>query len=1012
MKYFGLLDEFSDKEIIIQDRIKAELIGEGENKVTIRFPHQDVNYKDAVAFALLDSHNKYLWYKDTKINSDLCTINFDGFDYLQIDYVPLRFKLYLVFQGNGHLTFCRLYSKSIKDEYRLTKDKRLLYYSSISSAEYRKEEVNLITNITTSGYFGFILINKSSRVDYIVSNTVDNFKIYQDDFCFDVTLEKISKFTNFGVSFKSALPNVNTIYDFKPTLVRDMGDRFVLECRLPRTYFQGIKPDVFNLHTYYDIDGERYYSTVQIKDKENYENILELSATDKLQHRTLIDEITFTATESYKLQFSTILPYNGVEITPENTAKRILFSPNFVAIRVFYGAQSVDQLGQYRISLYTDLSGISDLSVFAHCTSIKEKIILDVTEFNPKKNEFIVDFSAFKEAMEDITSRTYSICVAFSYNGYMYCGKVSAPDYKEDESKKYLQEVETLTIKDTIAVVEPMYGSNGTFYVRVKDRLSLFKDKVSVSYQKAYFKDKYLYIVTDITNNKEHFTGYALSYRFKDSEDRRIYYTSAELIPSGDNTHLRGRFDLSKIELQKSVWDVYAVFNDGRTAYFANVYVDKRQMYDYLYHKSMSENFYRFSNKEDTDILFPYFTTRDTLAFMIRQISPCDSRKFKMKEILAVCCHKVLKWYYNHKNITLVYERKSQTAQDNGYYFFKHCMEHRVGKRLKSKICYVIDPSSPDYKNVEPYKDNVLNFMSFKHMIYLLGAKNLVYTYSKNDCYIWRPNNSVIAERIRFKKHIFLQHGVTSLKRIDKFYGKGKAGDTDVFVVSSKKEREIVNKWFGYSKEQTPITGLARWDALKDKSNGSNEIALVPTTRNWLDDVPSEKFLDSDFYNRYIELLNSAELKTILANNDLELNFCINSKYKDYFTSDKIDNKRIHISVIGEKPLNEILMKSKLLITDYSSVCYDMLYMCKPVLFYQFDYEKFINSVGTYINMDKDLMGDRSISIIDLCNDINKMAKSNFRLPYEYKLMRDNSFTYFDRNNSLRIIQELKKVME
>ena len=52
----------------------------------------------------------------------------------------------------------------------------------------------------------------------------------------------------------------------------------------------------------------------------------------------------------------------------------------------------------------------------------------------------------------------------------MYCGKVSAPDYKEDESKKYLQEVETLTIKDTIAVVEPMYGSNGTFYVRVKDR--------------------------------------------------------------------------------------------------------------------------------------------------------------------------------------------------------------------------------------------------------------------------------------------------------------------------------------------------------------------------------------------------------------------------------------------------------------------------------------------------------------------------------------------------------------
>lgn len=1011
MNYFGLLDEFSKKEIILQDRIKAELIGEGNNKITIRFPQQDVNYKDAVAFALLDSHNKYLWYKNCSVNSDLCTVDFDDFDYLKINCVPLRFKLYIVFEKGDTLTFCRLYSKSIKDEYRLTHDKRLLYYSSISSSNFRGEEVNLVTNITTSGYFGFILINKSSRIDYIVNNTVDNFKIYQDDFCFNVYVEKIQNYVNYGVCFKSAVLNNDTVYDFKPYMVHDMGDHYVLECRLPRTYFGDIKPDVFNLFTFYDIDDERYYVSVKIKDKEDYLKILNISEKDKLQHKTSINEISFTATESYKLQFSTILPYDGVEITPENTAKRILFSPHFVATRMFYGTQSVDNLGRYRISLFTDISNVRDLCVFAHCTSIKEKIILDIKEFDAKNNEIIIDFSAFKELKEDITSRTYSICIAFSYNGYMYCGKVSTPNYKKSRDSKHLKEVETLTVKDTIAVIEPMYGVNGTFYVRIKDRLTLYKDKVKVLYQKAYFKDKYLYIVTDITHNKENFTGYALSYRYKDSEDRRIYYTSGELIPSGDNTHLRGRFDLSKIELQRSVWDVYAVFNDGKTAYFAGVYVDKKQMYDYLYHKSMTENFHRFSDKPDTDILFPYFTSRDTLAFMIRQISPCDSRKFKMKEILAVCCHKALKWYYSHKNITLVYERKSQTAQENGYYFFKHCMSHRSGKRLRSKIYYIIDSSSPDYKNVEPYNKNVLPYMSFKHMVYLLGAKNLVYTHSKNDCYIWRPNNSVIAERIRFKKHLFLQHGVTSLKKVDDFYGKDKAGDTDIYIVSSKREQNIVNKYFGYSKGQTPITGLPRWDALRDKSYNSNEITLVPTTRDWLVDVTRDKFLDSDFYAKYMELLNSAELKTTLAKYDLKLNFCIDEKYKEYFVNDKIDNSRINICVIGTIPLNEILMRSKLLITDYSSVSYDMIYMNKPVLFYQFDYEKFVNSVGTYVNMDKDLIGDRSFTVIDLCNDINKMAESGFRLPYEYKLKRDNSFTYFDRNNSLRVIQELKKLM-
>ena len=42
-----------------------------------------------------------------------------------------------------------------------------------------------------------------------------------------------------------------------------------------------------------------------------------------------------------------------------------------------------------------------------------------------------------------------------------------------------------------------------------------------------------------------------------------------------------------------------------------------------------------------------------------------------------------------------------------------------------------------------------------------------------------------------------------------------------------------------------------------------------------------------------------------------------------------------------------------MLITDYSSVSWDIYYMEKPILFYQFDLEQYNETNGSYIDMDK-----------------------------------------------------------
>ena len=53
-----------------------------------------------------------------------------------------------------------------------------------------------------------------------------------------------------------------------------------------------------------------------------------------------------------------------------------------------------------------------------------------------------------------------------------------------------------------------------------------------------------------------------------------------------------------------------------------------------------------------------------------------------------------------------------------------------------------------------------------------------------------------------------------------------------------------------YDDEEVVITGLSRWDVLEDKSKSKEkkEILLMPTWRPWLDDVPEEEFINSDYY--------------------------------------------------------------------------------------------------------------------------------------------------------------------
>lgn len=328
----------------------------------------------------------------------------------------------------------------------------------------------------------------------------------------------------------------------------------------------------------------------------------------------------------------------------------------------------------------------------------------------------------------------------------------------------------------------------------------------------------------------------------------------------------------------------------------------------------------------------------------------------------------------------------------------------------KKRIYYVIDKNSPDYSSLQPYKKQVLHFLSLKHMIYLMSAQILVSSDTKAHAYAWHSPDSVYRNMLKRKKNIFLQHGVIAFKMCHQGLKKRSVNGSACFVVSSDVEKKIILDYFGYQEDEILVTGLARWDVLEDKSAGEpRQIILMPTWRNWLEEVTEEVFKESQYYQHYMELLNHPLLQEALTKHKILLNFYIHPKFREYLGAFQTKNSNIRLIPFGEEPLNELMMRCSMMITDYSSAVWDVFYQGKPVLFYLFDLDMYQEIQGSYIDMETESFGDTAHTPEELAAFILEYANHGFQEKPQYAEMRKQQIRYIDDQNSARIYKEIIK---
>lgn len=394
-------------------------------------------------------------------------------------------------------------------------------------------------------------------------------------------------------------------------------------------------------------------------------------------------------------------------------------------------------------------------------------------------------------------------------------------------------------------------------------------------------------------------------------------------------------------------------------------------------------------SKEKILMVTPYFTfKKNNLAFSVNSINK-DNYNY-MKNVMR------FSWFfrllYSKKNIWIIGELDYK-AQDNGMTLYNHIRKEHSNKN----VYYVIRENSLDKKNLVD-KKNVINFHSKKHILYMLIAKKIVTTHHPE--YIFPSKLDKYKKKVNGTK-IFITHGVFGVKNMYKNYGNYVNGfKIDHITANSDREKNIFINDLKYGKEQITVTGMPRLDTLfSDDIKPTKDILIMPTWRDWL--LSTTDFTKSEFFIRFKELLLNKYMKEMVKKHKLSITLCLHPNFRQYTESFKIDN--IKLVYQGEENVQELIKSHALMITDYSSVAFDFSFLKKPVIFYQFDLNRFTDISKSHIDIPKDLPGDCVENINEVINKVKYYVENDYKTMYNSQ--SNKLIKYYDRNSSERVYE-------
>lgn len=381
-----------------------------------------------------------------------------------------------------------------------------------------------------------------------------------------------------------------------------------------------------------------------------------------------------------------------------------------------------------------------------------------------------------------------------------------------------------------------------------------------------------------------------------------------------------------------------------------------------------------------------------------------DKVRFLINMTIAFFMYPFNKSKFKGRNIWLIGGHAGDIYNDNSKFFYEYMLkEHK-----DVEIYWIINKDSKVFDRIPGKK---LERGSVENYLYYYNAKAIIFSHSPSADIA--PFNFIVPVLNRFHKNVvkvYLNHGTISFKKRKPMNGAFKKQIDDLIksyeiaTASSEFEKEVMTNDWGMSDSSVCIVGNARYDNLPTKEKApTRDILYTPTWRDWIK-FDSGKFTDSEYFKNIMEFLNDEELNRILQEKDIKIKFYLHHLMHEFIEDirENISGKQIVFLDKGVTLADEI-KGSAANITDYSSVAIDFLYMNRPILFYQFDIDKYKEEVDSYIDLDNGMFGSIAYNKNDAVQKLIEIIESDFEVKQDQKNERDNFFKYNDNKNCDRI---------
>jgi hypothetical protein len=366
-----------------------------------------------------------------------------------------------------------------------------------------------------------------------------------------------------------------------------------------------------------------------------------------------------------------------------------------------------------------------------------------------------------------------------------------------------------------------------------------------------------------------------------------------------------------------------------------------------------------------------------------------------------------------------VFMDRIDSANDNAEHVYKRVR----ATRPDINAWFVIENGTADWRRLRGERlGRMIPHGSLRWKLLMLNARHFLS--SQVDWPVVRPE-AIVQIRPPYWRYTYLGHGVTqrdlsswlNAKRIDLLL-TCTPGEQAAFVDD--------NTPYILTTKECRLTGMPRWDRLLEVSRSWPEdrrdlLVIAPTWRAPLAPTVasgshrreiSPAFLESEYARNWLPVIRSEAVRAACEREGLRIGFLPHPNLQRAL--DLLDlPPHIQTFTFAKDDVQEVFARAAAFVTDYSSMAFDVAYLHRPVIYFQFDIEE-LNSgehfgKAGYFDYERDGYGPVAYTCQAAEDAIVETLRAGRRATPEYQARMDAAFGLRDGRCIERALEEIER---